>query len=97
MSQNVAAVRIGPFRFSSVHAIVPKCPGTSSLRDRATFGELPHDLYVVPGPWPRLGRPVKHDIESWCVIDDWPARDPVTDAEIDILNGGGGGWIDCSI
>ena len=46
-------------------------------RDRAAFGELPHDLYVVPVPWPRFGPPVKHDVESWRVIDDWPARVPV--------------------
>jgi hypothetical protein len=29
----------------------------SSPRGRAAVGELPPDLYVVPGPWPRLGRP----------------------------------------
>jgi len=57
----------------------------SPLRDRATFGELPADLYVVPGPWPRLGRPVKYDVETWRVVDDWPARVPVTDAEVDVF------------
>ena len=57
----------------------------SPLRDRATFGELPADLYVVPGPWPRLGRPVKHDVETWRVVDDWPARVPVTDAEVEVF------------
>ena len=57
----------------------------SSLRDRATFGELPADLYVLPGPWPRLGRRVKHDVETWRVVDDWPARVPVTDAEVDVF------------
>jgi hypothetical protein len=57
----------------------------SPLRDRAAFGELPPDLYVVPGPWPRLGRPVKHDVETWRVGDDWPARVPVTDAEVDVF------------
>jgi hypothetical protein len=56
-----------------------------SSRDRAAFGELPPDFYIVPGPWPRLGRPIKHDVESWRVIDDWPARVPVTDAEIDVF------------
>ena len=43
----------------------------SLLRDRAAFGELPTDIYVVPGPWPRLGRLVKHDVETWRVMDDW--------------------------
>ena len=61
----------------------------SPLRDRATFGELPADLYadlyIVPGPWPRLGRRVKHDVETWRVVDDWPARVPVTDAEVDVF------------
>ena len=57
----------------------------SPLRDRAAFGELPTDLYVVLDPWPRLGRPVKPDVESWRVLDDWPARVPVTDAEVDIF------------
>ena len=57
----------------------------SSLCDRAAFGELPADLYLVPGPWPRLGRPAKHDVETWRVIDDWPSRVPVTDAEVDVF------------
>jgi hypothetical protein len=43
------------------------------LRNHVAFGELPSDRYVVPGPWQRLGRPVKHDVESWRVIDDWRA------------------------
>jgi hypothetical protein len=57
----------------------------SPLRDRAAFGELPADLYEVPGLWPRLGRPVKRDAESWRVIDDWPARVPVTGAEGEVF------------
>jgi hypothetical protein len=59
-----------------------------SLRDRAAFGELPFDLYVVPGPRPRIGRPVKHDVTTWRVVDDWPARVPVTDAEMTFLKRG---------
>ncbi len=57
----------------------------SPLRDRAAFGEFPADLYVVPGAWPRLGRPVKHDVESWRIVDDWPAHVPVTDGEVDVF------------
>jgi len=45
-------------------------------RCRTAAGELPGDLYVVPAPWPRRGRPVKYDIETWRVIDDWPQRVP---------------------
>jgi hypothetical protein len=39
----------------------------------------------VSGPWPRLGHPVKYDVATWRVIDDWPVRVPVTDAEIDVF------------
>ena len=46
---------------------------------------LPDDLYIQVEPWPRLGRPVKHDFETWRVIDDWPACVPVTEAEIDVF------------
>jgi len=56
-----------------------------SPSDCSAFGEFPPDLYVVPGPWPRFGRPAKHDVQTWRVIDDWPARVPVTDAEIDVF------------
>jgi hypothetical protein len=56
-----------------------------SLRNRAALGELPPDFYVEPGPWPRLGRPVKHDVSAWRVLDDWPARVPVTHAEVDVF------------
>jgi hypothetical protein len=35
---------------------------------------LPDDLYIVPGQWPRHGRPIKHDVESCTVTDDWPDR-----------------------
>ena len=54
------------------------------------FGELPADLHVVSGPWPSLGRPVKHDVETWRVVDDWPARVPVTEAEVDVFEA----WFD---
>jgi hypothetical protein len=85
MAQSVATVRIGSFRFVSARAIMAMSRHRSSLRDRAAVGELPPDLYVVHGPWPRLGRPVKHDVATWRVIDDWPARVPVTEAEIDVF------------
>jgi len=54
-------------------------------RHRTATGELPGDLYVVPAPWPRSGRPVKHDIETWRVIDDWPQHVPVTQTEIEVF------------
>ncbi len=50
---------------------------------------MPDDIYIAPGiapgPWPRVGRPVKYDVETWRVVDDWPARVPVTDAEVDVF------------
>ena len=57
----------------------------SPWRDRAAYGESPAYLYVVPGPWPRIAPPVKHDVDSWRVIDDRPAHVPVTDAELDVF------------
>ncbi len=54
-------------------------------RYRTATGELPADLYVPPAPWPHRGRPVKHDVETWRVIDDWPQFVPVTQAEIDVF------------
>jgi hypothetical protein len=64
-----------------------------SARDRVAFGDLQHDPSAVPGPWPRHGRPVKHDIESRPAIEDWPAR-PVTDAEIDVFTAGSSDFFD---
>jgi hypothetical protein len=46
---------------------------------------LPDDIYIVPGPWRRVGRPVKHDVKTWRVVDDWPERIPVTQAEVDVF------------
>lgn len=46
---------------------------------------MPDDLYIVPAPWPRLGRSIKHDVEGWTVMDDWPEHVPITDAELDVL------------
>jgi hypothetical protein len=66
----------------------------SSLRDRAEAGVLPDDLYVVPRPWPRIGRSPKRDLETWRVVDDWPVRVPVTDAEIDVFEAWFGGLFD---
>jgi hypothetical protein len=36
-------------------------------------------------PWPFSGRPPKHDLSTWTVTDDWPARVPVTPAEVDVF------------
>ena len=36
-------------------------------------------------PWPFPGRPPKHDLSTWTVIDDWPDPVPVTQAEIEVF------------
>jgi hypothetical protein len=54
-------------------------------RPRASLGIVPNDLYIEPGPWPRIGRPPKHDVEMWKVTDNWPKRVPITDAELDVF------------
>jgi hypothetical protein len=47
------------------------------------IGDLPDDLYdYARPPSRRAGRPPKTDPATWTVTDDWPARVPVTEAEI---------------
>jgi len=36
-------------------------------------------------PWPIPGRPPRHDLSTWTVIDDWPDPVPVTTPEVDIF------------
>ncbi|MGQ3670777.1 hypothetical protein ACT6QG_00025 [Xanthobacter sp. TB0136] len=36
-------------------------------------------------PWPFPGRPPKHDLSTWTVVDDWPDPVPVTQAEIEVF------------
>ena len=33
----------------------------------------------------RRGSPPASDLETWCVIDDWPERVPVTEREVDVF------------
>ena len=54
-------------------------------RPRINLGVLPDDLYITPEPWPRIGRPRKHDLSAWTVTDDWPERLPVMQAEVDVF------------
>jgi hypothetical protein len=50
------------------------------------LGTLPDDLFIRPGePWPARGRPIKHDVSTWRVSDDWSACVPVTRAEIAVF------------
>lgn len=54
-------------------------------RQRLILGRPPDDPYIVPSSWPRLGRPVKHDVKTWAVVDDWPERVPITERELDVF------------
>lgn len=63
----------------------PRALHTQDRHRRAKFGVLPDDLFILDEPWPRIGRPVKHDVQTWRVVDDWPARMPVTEAELDVF------------
>ena len=63
----------------------PRAQNRNARRENVTLGVLPDDLFIQAEPWPRIGRPPRHDLETWRVIDDWPVRVPVTDAEIDIF------------
>jgi len=49
------------------------------------LGVLPDDLYIEAEPWPRIGRPLKHDVMAWTVTDDWPKPVSITEAELDVF------------
>jgi len=54
--------------------------------DLPTFRVPPPDLYdYAAPPTRRLGRPLKHGLVDWHVVDDWPARVPGTPAEVDVF------------
>ena len=51
---------------------------------RFTIGQIVRiNPYLRGGEAP--ARPAKHEVETWRVIDDWPQRVPVTQAEIDVF------------
>jgi hypothetical protein len=56
-------------------------------RRRAQAGALPDDLYIYVHnkPWPRAGRPPRHDLTQWTITDDWPKLVPVTETEVDVF------------
>jgi hypothetical protein len=54
------------------------------------LGILLDDLYIEPGPWPRIGRPPRHDVEAWTVTDGWPDALPITGAGLEVF----GAWFD---
>lgn len=54
-------------------------------RPRVSLGVLPDDLYIELEPLRRVGRPPKHDLETWAITDDWPEHVPVTQAELEVF------------
>jgi hypothetical protein len=62
----------------------------SRLRD------LPDDLYdyLSTKPWPRTGRPPKHDLSTRTVSDDWPEQVPVSEAEVEVFESWFGDFFD---
>jgi len=64
-------------------------PKDSPIRNTRTFsrrGILSKDLYdFAAPPARRSGRPHAHDPSAWKVTDDWPARVPVTDREVNVF------------
>lgn len=48
---------------------------------------LPDDLYdyCTAEPKRRRGQPPAEDLKTWRVVDDWPERVPITDAEIEVF------------
>lgn len=56
-------------------------------RARVASCALPDDLYdyYTAEPEPRLGPPPVEDPKTWRVVDDWPDRVPVTEAEIEVF------------
>lgn len=50
-------------------------------------GTLPDDLYDYYSDAPAAHRdsPARNTTRTWRVVDDWPERVPVTEAEVDIF------------
>ena len=56
---------------------------------RIDAGAFPDDRYAL-APERRPGRPTKHDLSGWRVVDDWPEPVPVTEREGDVFEA----WFD---
>lgn len=56
-------------------------------RARAAPGILPDDLYdyYTAGPDPRRSPAPVDEPKTWRVVDDWPERVPITEAEIEVF------------
>lgn len=65
---------------------LPKESRPRSIGSAPQHGVFVADLhdYLMPPPR-RAGRPAKHDLSTWIVTDDWPARVPVTEREMNVF------------
>lgn len=78
----------------------PRTPRRRNRSRRPAPEALPDDLYVYldtanddqpaePKPRPRRSRrrssPPKEDVTTWRVVDDWPEKVPITEAEIEVF------------
>lgn len=60
---------------NSMARLSPERPPSASEQLEALLGK----------PWPFPGRPPKHDLSKWRVVNDWPAPVPVTLAEVEVF------------
>jgi hypothetical protein len=74
-----AFAQAGPARVGVVPAVHRR---RSSSPDPGALPDLDDYLAI---PLPRRGRPPKHDLTTWRVVDDWPADVPVTREEVDVF------------
>ena len=61
-------------------AMLTGCPARASA-----WALFPTIFTSSRSPWPRIGRPPKHDVETWTITDDWPEPIPVARAELDVF------------
>ncbi|MFZ1962873.1 MAG: hypothetical protein WAU78_05285 [Roseiarcus sp.] len=75
-----------PSRSGAPHLFQMNNPRALRRARRLDGVAIPVDLYdYARAPERRAGRPVKHDLIGWRVIDSWPERVPVTDREVDVF------------
>jgi len=75
-----------PQRPGANHLVQMNRPRTPRRARRVAAAAIPIDLYdYAATPERRPGRPVRHDLIGWRVIDDWPERVPVTEREVDVF------------
>jgi hypothetical protein len=75
-----------PPRSGATHFLQMSRPSASRRARCFDNAAIPADLYDdVLAPDCRPGRPGKHDLTGWRVVDDWPQRMPVTEGEVDVF------------